>query len=87
MKNATMAMGSDRRGMCRAVAISEEEEKSSMAAAVSKAPITRNGLRRPKRERELSDKRPTIGCTIRPESGPATQARDTRRWGRPRRRR
>lgn len=59
---------------------------SRLAETIS-VPRTMKGRRRPKREVDLSATAPTMGWTMRPEMGPATQTREVLDFVRPRFRR
>lgn len=50
-------------------------------------PSTMKGLRRPHFDVDSSANAPTMGCTMRPESGPAIQTKDVLLFVRPRERR
>jgi hypothetical protein len=51
--------------------------------ATNIVPKNMKGLRRPQREVERSATTPTMGCIIRPESGPATHTREILDFVRP----
>lgn len=61
--------------------------RTSKLAETISVPRTINGRRRPKREVDLSATAPTMGWTMRPEMGPATQTREVLDFVRPRFRR
>lgn len=66
---------------------SRVKPSTSRLAETISVPRTMKGRRRPKREVDLSATAPTMGWTMRPEMGPATQTREVLDFVRPRLRR